>query len=215
MANFQLEDKASRPRFFKKTFLIINPKFEIILEIFFLKISNADMLFGEKILTWKSYITNKALPTTKQVQIVNSKEFVIAALNINSETFIVHMTIRKQEEMPMYSEKQAQIRALLFDKAFTEVPAEYSDYSNVFSVENAVELLENNGINEHAIKLEEDKQLLFSPIYSLEPVKLETLKTYIKINLANSFIRLFKSPARAPILFNKKLDRSLCLYVDY
>ena len=41
---------------------------------------------------------------------------------------------------------------------------EYSDYDNVFSAENAVELLENTGINEHAIKLEEGKQLPFGPI---------------------------------------------------
>ena len=31
---------------------------------------------------------------------------------------------------------------------------EYSDYSNVFLAENAAELSENTGINEHAIKLE-------------------------------------------------------------
>ena len=51
-------------------------------------------------------------------------------------------------------------------------------------------------MNEHAIKLEKDKQLLFGPIYSLGPVELETLKTYIKTNLANGFIQPFKSPAR-------------------
>ena len=70
-------------------------------------------------------------------------------------------------------------------------------------------------MNEHTIKLEEDKQLPFGPIYSLEPVKLETLKTYIKTNLANSFIRPSKSLAGAPILFNKKPDRSFRLYVNY
>ena len=43
-------------------------------------------------------------------------------------------------------------------------------------------------MNDHAIKLKEDKQPLFSPIYSLKPVELETLKIYIKINLANDFI---------------------------
>ena len=38
-------------------------KFEVILEMPFLKISNADMLFGEKTLTWRTYTINKALPT--------------------------------------------------------------------------------------------------------------------------------------------------------
>ena len=37
----------------------------------------------------------------------------------------------------------------------------------------------------------------------------------LKINLANCFIHLSKSPAKAPILFDKKLDRSFCLYINY
>ena len=119
----------------------------------------------------------------------------------------------------MLSKRQGQIKAqvgaLLFNEALTEVPAKYSDYSNVFSAKHVVEFLENTGINEHASKLEEDKQPSFRSIYSLETVELETLKTYIKTNLANSFIRPSKSPTRAPILFDKKPDRSLRLYVNY
>ena len=57
--------------------------------------------------------------------------------------------------MPMQAERQAQVGALLFDEAPTEVPAEYSDYSNVFSAENVAELPENSEMNEHAIELEE------------------------------------------------------------
>ena len=96
-----------------------------------------------------------------------------------------------------------------------KVPVEYFNYNNVFSVENVAKLPENTRINEHAIKLEESKQSFFGPIYSLGPVKLKTLKTYIKTNLANGFILSSKSPAGAPILFNKKPDRSFCLCVDY
>ena len=155
------------------------------------------------------------LPTTEQVQIVDLKEFVIAALDVDSETFVVHVAIREQEEMLVHSKRQAQVGALLFDKAPTKVPAEYSDYSNVFSAENAAELPENTGMNEHAIELEEGKQPPFGPIYSLGPVELETLKTYIKTNLANGFIRPSKSPAGAPIFFDRKPDGSLRLCVDY
>ena len=65
IADFQVEDKVSRSRFFQETFIVANTKFEIILGILFLKISNTDVLLDEGILTWKTYITNKALPTTK------------------------------------------------------------------------------------------------------------------------------------------------------
>ena len=98
------------------------------------------------------------------------------------------MAIQEQEEMPVHSKRQVQVGALLFNKALTEVPAEYSNYSDVFSAECTAELSENTGINEYAIELEEDKQPPFGPIYSLGPVELETLKTYIETNLANNFI---------------------------
>ena len=51
IANFQVEDKGGKPRFFQKTFLVANIKFEVILRMFFLKISNADVAFGKGTLT--------------------------------------------------------------------------------------------------------------------------------------------------------------------
>ena len=100
-----MKDKASRPKFFQKTFLMTNTKFEVILKMPFLKISHAVMSFGEKTITWKTYITSKTLPTTKQVQIVDLKEFVIVALDINSKTFVADVAIQEREKMPKHSEK--------------------------------------------------------------------------------------------------------------
>ena len=111
IADFQVEDKGGRPGFFQETFLVTDTKFEVVLGIPFLKINNADVTFDEGILTWKSYIINKALPTTEWVQLVNPKEFVIAALNADSKTFVVYVAIREQEEMAMDSDKRAQIKA--------------------------------------------------------------------------------------------------------
>ena len=74
-------------------------------------------------------------------------------MDADSKTFIVHVAIREQEEMPVHAERQAQVGALLFDEAPTEVPTEYSDYSDVFLMENAAELPENTRMNEHAIEL--------------------------------------------------------------
>ena len=76
-------------------------------------------------------------------------------------------------------------------------------------------LPERTGINEHAIELKDSKEPPYGPIYSLGPVELKTLKTYIKTNLVNGFIRPLKSPAGAPILFLHKLNGSLWLFVDY
>ena len=105
IADFQMEDNGGRPRFFQKTFLVVNTKFEVILGMLFLKISNANVAFGKKTLTWKFYTTNKVLLTTKQVKLVNPKEFGVAALDAASETLMVHVAIREQEEMPVHSKK--------------------------------------------------------------------------------------------------------------
>ena len=51
IADFQIEDKVIRPRLFQEIFLVVDTKFEVILEMFFLKISNIDVLFGKKTLT--------------------------------------------------------------------------------------------------------------------------------------------------------------------
>ena len=76
-------------------------------------------------------------------------------------------------------------------------------------------LLECIELNKYAINLEDGKQLPYRPIYSLGPVELETLKTYIKTHMKIEFIRLSESLIGAPILFDKKLDGSLCLCVNY
>ena len=123
----------------------------------FLKISNMDVLFDEKTLTWRIFTTNEALSTTKQVQIVDLKKFFTVALDVNSKTFVVHVAIQEREKTPVHSKRQVQVEALLFDKASTKVPAKYSNYSNVISAENTAKLLENTGINEYAIELEENK----------------------------------------------------------
>ena len=78
-----------------------------------------------------------------------------------------------------------------------------------------MKLPENTDINEHIIELIERKQLSYGPIYNLSLVELETLKTYIKTYLKTGFIRPSKSSTGVPILFNKKPDGNLCLYVDY
>ena len=46
IADFQVEDKGGRPKFFQKTFLVADTKFEVIPGISFLKLNNADLSFG-------------------------------------------------------------------------------------------------------------------------------------------------------------------------
>ncbi len=95
----------------------------------------------------------------------------------------------------MHSSRKAQIAHLKVDEVPSEVLSEYADFADIFSQKLAAEFLEHTGINNHSIELVDDWQPPYSPIYSLGPVELETLKVYIKNNLVNGFIRPFKSPA--------------------
>ena len=76
-------------------------------------------------------------------------------------------------------------------------------------------MLENTSINNHAIELQDDKQPPYGPIYSLGPVELKILKTYIKTYLKTGFIQPSKSSADASILFDKKPNSSFWLCVNY
>ena len=95
------------------------------------------------------------------------------------------------------------------------VTAEYANFVYVFWKKLAEVVLERTGINEHTIKLEKDKQPPQKLIYSLGPVDLKTLKTYIKTKLANGFIRPSKSLAGALILFVRKRNASFWLCINY
>lgn len=49
ITNFQVEDKVGKFWYFQKFFFLFDTKFKVILKIFFLKLSNIDILFNKKI----------------------------------------------------------------------------------------------------------------------------------------------------------------------
>ena len=115
----------------------------------------------------------------------------------------------------MHPLQVAQFTALKQDEAFTKVLPKYVDYADIFLFDLAIKLSKNIGIIEYAIKLQNNNQPPYRPIYNLGPVEQETLKTYIKTHLKTGFIQPSKSPVDALILFDKKADVSLWLCVDY
>ncbi len=88
--------------------------------------------------------------------------------------------------MPIYPFRAFQFQddltlaALQWDKAVTEIPAKYFDYTDVFFLALAIELPENTGMNKHAMRLIDEKQPPYRSIYAFCLVELKTLKSYIK-----------------------------------
>ena len=104
--------------------------------------------------------------------------------------------------------------ALLLIKKIT-ILAKYLHLLNIFSKISAINIPKYSSLNENIINLEKYKWLSDKPISNFIFIELENSITSIKTNLANNFIRLFKSFAKDLILVVKILDDSFCLPIDY
>lgn len=100
------------------------------------------------------------------------------------------------------------------DKAFIEILDKCANYVDVFLFNLVIEHLKNININKYMIKLVDNKQPLYGPIYVFSLVEIETLKVYIKTYIKIGFIWPYKSLIGIPLLFDKKLDDSLYLCID-
>ena len=205
---FSMRDKANRVRFFKETFLVANVSPKVVFGMPFLTLSCADVdILGQE-LSWRTYNTEKVLSTIRRIELMGKKEFVAAAIDLKYETYVVYIELASSDALPsssllnIHPSQRPQISGLIAEKAPTKVFAKYSDFIDVFLINLASKLPKHTGINNHAIKLVDGyQQPPYGSIYSLGPVELETLKTYIETNLANGFIKSSKSPAGAPIPF--------------
>jgi len=100
------------------------------------------------------------------------------------------------------------------DLAKNLVPQDYYDYLVLFS-EKEARILPPSRYIDHAIPLIEGSKPLFGHMYSMSDSELKEVEKWIDENLSISFIRASSSSAAWPILFIKKKDVSLRLYVDY
>ena len=219
VAVFLVTNQTNWVKFFEKIFLVANISPDVIFEIPFFTLSNTNINFPKRKLWWRSYNIKKAFFTIKRVKLVGKKEFIVAILDPKYETFVVHIvfleSFSNNQENNVYCSCRVQIAALIANEAPNSISTEYFDFINVFSPKIASKLLEYTIINNYTIKSVNNWQSFYKSIYSLGLIEFETLKTCIKTNLANSFIRPSKFPARASIYFDKKSNGSFQLCVNY
>lgn len=132
------------------------------------------------------------------------------ALDPNQEAFVGYIAIVTLK-LNIHSSHQAQIVLLKTKKVSVIIPAEYSNFANIFPEKLIVVLSKHIEIITHTINPKEDKQPPYRSIYSLRLVELEILKTYIKINLAN-ILSLFLSP---PLALQFYLTKNLIEVFDF
>ena len=66
---------------------------KVVLGMPFLALSNANIQYDTGSFTWRSYSAAETLPTFKVLEFIDKHEFVKAALDQNSETFVVHIAV--------------------------------------------------------------------------------------------------------------------------
>ena len=146
VAAFLMVDKANQVKFFEVTFLMANVSPEVVLGMAFLTLSGADDDFSGQELWWKTYTTKKALSTTRRIELVGKKEFAAATLNPEHRNYVIYVASLSSTLLPflnIYPSRRPQISGLIAEKAFTKVPAKYSDFANVFSPDLTFELSEH------------------------------------------------------------------------
>jgi hypothetical protein len=68
---------------------------------------------------------------------------------------------------------------------------------------------------DHKIELKGDNTLKYSLLYKITTAELKTVKKYLINNLDKGFIKASQALYTAPMLFVKKLDRSLRFCIDF
>ncbi len=216
VSTFSILNKNNRERVFEKSFLLAEFKLDIILKIPFLTISNANIDFQVQNLQQKSYTTRNVLSTTRLIELIEKKKFVITALNPKHEAFVIYITAFKVDlDDKMHPLKRAQIAYLKANKAFIEIPSKYTDFVDIFLSKLATKLPKYMEINDHFIKFVKGLATSIWSYLQLGVSRIRNIKGLYQKHLDNGFIWPSKSVARVPISFEKKPDGSLRLSVNY
>ena len=80
----------------------------MLFRIFFFTLSNTDVDFLDWELRWRTYITKEVFSTIRHVKLVSKKEFAAIALDLKSETCIIHITLFSFVALPSSSSLDVQ-----------------------------------------------------------------------------------------------------------
>ena len=112
IAGFSIWDKMGKIRFFEQSFLLADISMEVVLGIILLVLNNVDIKFNTESFTWRSYSEAEILPTTRWVKPIDKYKFAKAALDKNSKTFVVQVTVLKALEPAIHPSYDSLLAAL-------------------------------------------------------------------------------------------------------
>lgn len=144
-----MDDREKRSRLFEKIFLLADISMDIALSMSSLTLSNVKINFIGWHIYWQTYTVTKILLRTRQVELIEKKEF---AADSEDEVFEVHVASIRQDSDVHLSWKalRAWLRA---DDIPTSVLLKYVDFPNIFFKDLEAKLPKFIRINDHAINL--------------------------------------------------------------
>ena len=85
---------------------------EIVLGMLFLALSNVNIEFDTESFIWRSYSIAEDLLTTRRVELIDKHEFAKAALDENSEMFVMHVAALEALEQAVHPSQAPLLAAL-------------------------------------------------------------------------------------------------------
>jgi hypothetical protein len=163
-------------------------------------------------------------------EVISHENTVLGALILPPEFFLfngsvlsVSWQVRRRVHREHVKSKKIAARSLTIRKKVPipqvklseeGIPKACKAYEDVFS-ETEVHGLPDTARTTHAIDLQNEGEPPYGSIYKLSESELEVLRNYLAENMERGWIKKSTFSAGAPILFVKKPDRNLRLYVDY
>lgn len=96
--------------------------------------------------------------TIKKVELIGKKRFVAVALDLENGAFIIHITSIVSTSLdPVHLFRKIKMASQKADKAAIIILSKFVDFANIFSSDQVADLLEYIVINNHTIKLLDDK----------------------------------------------------------
>jgi hypothetical protein len=213
----------------KKTFVKIDMyEVNMILSLLWLSHANFFIRFRERTIIHEkiihliaSEVRNDSTEKRLEIVVIIEKKFL-------SNNLVVAI-VKVQDILNICESKDVDIYLLdlrfliMFDSSFiinvalanknNEISSEYLEFNDVF-FENEVRQLLKHEFHDHAIKTKKNSSMS-DFIYNFSLIKLKVLKSYIKDNLIKDFITSSVFFSSVLILFIKKKDDELHLYVNY
>lgn len=155
-----INNKKRKSQFFKETFLLANINIDIAFRISFLILSNIKVNFNNQKLWQRLYTTVKAFSITKQVKLIEKKEFVIIIFDPEDQTFIIYIMSLINFNIynsNIYSFCKVQIVSLKANKTSIVIFSKNVDFIDIFSLKLIAKLPKYNTINNHIIDLIDNK----------------------------------------------------------